>query len=145
MCNLSFLQKIYAYFQEFNNRSQKAGLLTEFSFTLPRGLMDKNGELHRKGIMRLANARDELTVFNHPQVRENPTYAVLVYLSQVIVRLGKLSTVTPEMLENLYVLDLAYLREFYNQINKHRTAKIPVICPHCQKDFAVELNLMGES
>jgi hypothetical protein len=36
-----------------------AGLQTEFEFTLPRGYVDGDGTLHRKGTMRLATAMDE--------------------------------------------------------------------------------------
>ena len=32
---------------------------TEFEFELPRGYVDKNGEVHRRGTMRLATAADE--------------------------------------------------------------------------------------
>ena len=33
---------------------------TEFEFTLPRGVVDKDGNVHRKGVMRLATAKDEI-------------------------------------------------------------------------------------
>ena len=35
-------------------------LKTEYEFVLPRGYVDKDGQLHREGIMRLANAKDEI-------------------------------------------------------------------------------------
>ena len=35
-------------------------LQTEFEFTLPRGYVDKEGNLHKKGVMRLATAMDEI-------------------------------------------------------------------------------------
>lgn len=35
---------------------------TEFEFTLPRGFVDMNGNVHREGIMRLANAGDEIQI-----------------------------------------------------------------------------------
>lgn len=120
-------------------------LTTEFNFTLPRGLIDAKGRVHRQGRMRLATAKDEIMVSQDQRVQENPAYSVLVYLSQVIVRLGSLASVTPQLLEDLTVLDLAYLREFYNRINQHQTAFIPVECPHCSQNFKVELNLSGES
>ena len=119
--------------------------ITEFSFTLPKGLLDAKGRLHRQGTIRLATAKDELIVQGDPRVQENTAYAVLLYLSRVITRLGSLSLVTPQILENLTILDLAYLREFYNRINQHKTAKIAVECPHCQKDYLVEMTLAGES
>ena len=33
---------------------------TEFAFTLPRGYVDKNGNVHKEGVMRLATAKDEI-------------------------------------------------------------------------------------
>ena len=37
-------------------------LATEFEFTLPRGFVDEEGTVHRHGVMRLATAKDEMTV-----------------------------------------------------------------------------------
>lgn len=33
---------------------------TEFSFTLPHGYVDGDGEVHRDGVMRMATAMDEI-------------------------------------------------------------------------------------
>ena len=35
-------------------------LQTEFEFTLPKGYVDKDGKVHRKGLIRLATAKDEI-------------------------------------------------------------------------------------
>ena len=118
--------------------------MTEFSFNLPHGLPTPNNTVYHQGMMRLATARDEITVQNDLRVKQNPAYAVLIYLSLVITKLGDLSSVTPQLLENLSVLDLAYLREFYNRINQHKQAHISLQCPHCQQQLAVELALAGE-
>ena len=118
--------------------------MTKFNFTLPHGIIDDRQKIHRQGTMRLATAKDEITVQNDFRVKENPAYGVLIYLSLVIASLGNLSTITPQLLENLSVLDLAYLREFYNRINQHREAHISVQCPHCQHQLEVELALAGE-
>ena len=123
----------------------KQNLSTQFIFTLPKGLLDNQGSLHRKGIMRLATARDEIIAQKDLRVQKNSHYLVLIYLSQVITRLGNLSPVTPQLLERLYLQDLAYLRQFYNHINQHQIANIPVECPHCQNNFSVEFELSGES
>lgn len=125
--------------------SKKTKIKTKFDFLLPHGLIDEQGRVHRQGKMRLATARDEIIVLQDKRVQENPAYAVLIYLSQVITRLGSLSVITPQMLEELTVLDLAYLREFYNRINQHKNPKLPVQCPYCANEFQVELALAGES
>ena len=36
-------------------------LITEFEFELPRGYLDENGELHKKGVMRMATAAAQQT------------------------------------------------------------------------------------
>ena len=95
--------------------------------------------------MRLATARDEIVVQKDRRSRDNPAYGVLVTLSQVITRLGNLAPVTPELLENLFTRDLAYLREFYNRINQEGEACLSVQCPQCSSRFKVELALSGES
>ena len=41
-------------------------LTTQYEFTLPRGYVDREGEVHRKGLMRLATARDELEPLRDP-------------------------------------------------------------------------------
>ena len=120
-------------------------LISEFAFTLPRGLIDNTGNLHCQGLMRLATARDEIQVQNDIRVKNNVAYGVLIYLARSITRLGTLKSVTPQLLEELSVLDLAYLREFYNRINQHQQATISAECPHCRHQLSLELALGGES
>ena len=43
-------------------------LITEFEFELPRGYLDENGELHKKGVMRMATAADEILPLRDPRV-----------------------------------------------------------------------------
>lgn len=120
-------------------------LATEFPFTLPRGITDNAGNIHRQGSMRLATARDEIQVQNDIRIKQNPSYSVLIYLARSITSLGSLPAVQPELLEELSVLDLAYLREFYNRINQHQQATMDVECPHCRHHLAVELDLASKS
>jgi hypothetical protein len=118
---------------------------TEFEFTLPRGLIDAQGVIHKRGTMRLATAKDEIYVQKDRRTQANSDYGVLVLLARVITRLDNLPSITPELLENLFSLDLAYLREFFNRINQQEDANIPVQCPSCNSHFKVELALSGES
>jgi Zn finger protein HypA/HybF involved in hydrogenase expression len=124
---------------------RKNALQTEFDFTLPKGLIDAQGHVHRQGVMRLSTAKDEMLVQKDRLVRDHAAYSVLVMLSRVIVRLGSLTAVTPQFLEGLFALDIAYLREFYNRINQQGEAHIPTECPQCSAHFSVELALSGES
>jgi hypothetical protein len=95
-----------------------AGLQTEFSFTLPKGLVDGNGQLHRRGTMRLATARDEIEPLRDPRVSgpDDPFLTVIV-LARVVTELGSLSTVTARESEGLFAADLAYLQDVYGIIN----------------------------
>lgn len=90
---------------------------TEFEFTLPKGYLDSDGNLHRKGVMRLATAIDEIAPLRDPRVKSNPAYATIIILSRVITRLGALSEVSPLVVENFFAQDLSYLQDFYRSIN----------------------------
>lgn len=123
---------------------RKETLCTEFSFTLPQGLIDSQERLHRQGVMRLATAKDEILVQQERKVRENPAYDTLVMLSRVISRLGSLSSVSSKQLEGLVLRDISDLREFYNRINQQGNTYIPTQCPHCKTEYQVRLELAGK-
>jgi hypothetical protein len=91
---------------------------TEFEFTLPKGYLDEDGNVHRKGVMRLSKAMDEIVPLRDPRVKSNPAYATVIILSRVITRLGALDEVTPMIVEGLFACDLNYLQKFYRQINE---------------------------
>lgn len=101
---------------------------TEFEFTLPKGYLDDEGNLHRKGVMRLARAIDEIVPLRDPRVKSNPAYATVIILSRVITRLGALDEVTPLVVEQFFACDLNYLQKFYRQINElePETSETPV-------------------
>jgi hypothetical protein len=117
---------------------------TEFAFTLPRGLVDPEGSVHREGSMRLATAFDEIEPIKDPRVRTNPGYLVIILLSRVITRLGSLDYINTGAIENLYSADLAYLQDFYQHINQNGDSRLHVACPHCAGEFEVETAGPGE-
>ncbi|MBD2411923.1 MAG: hypothetical protein KME52_21790 [Desmonostoc geniculatum HA4340-LM1] len=90
---------------------------TEFEFILPKGYLDSEGNLHRKGVMRLSTAIDEIAPLRDPRVKANPVYATIIILSRVITHLGALSDVSPAIVENFFAQDLNYLQDFYRRIN----------------------------
>ena len=90
---------------------------TEFEFTLPKGYLDEEGNLHRKGIMRLSRARDEIAPLKDPRVKSNPAYATIIILARVIVKLGALEIINPSVVEDFFAEDLNYLQHFYRHIN----------------------------
>ncbi|HFD38610.1 MAG TPA: phage tail assembly protein [Anaerolineae bacterium] len=120
-------------------------LQTEFEFTLPRGYIDRDGNLHRHGVMRLATAMDEIAPLRDLRVRSNQAYLVIVLLSRVVVKLGTLPQVTTGVIENLFAADLAYLQAFYRQINEQGTSVISLTCPECHAEFELDLADLGGS
>ena len=117
---------------------------TEFEFTLPNGYIDPEGNIHKKGIMRLATAIDEIGPMRDPRVQSNPAYLTVILLSRVITELGDLSSINNKVIENLFAADLAYLQDFYRRINENGTGKIKTVCPKCEHPFDMELDFQGE-
>jgi len=118
-------------------------LQTEFEFTLPRGYVDTEGNLHKQGVMRLATAADEIFPLKDLRVKSNEAYLVIVLLSRVITKLGTLKSINTGIIEGLFSADLAYLQEFYRQINENGTSMIPASCPECNHEFEVNLGQLG--
>src|SRR5882757_9032271 len=90
---------------------------TEIEFELPKGYVDDSGTLHRKGVMRLATAADEILPMRDPRVQENDAYLPIIVLARVIVRLGSLKDINTGVIEGLYASDLGFLEELYAEFN----------------------------
>jgi hypothetical protein len=117
---------------------------TEFPFSLPRGYVDADGNLHREGSMRLATAFDEIAPMKDPRVQSNPGYLAIILFSRVITKLGDLTHINPKVIEGLFSADLAFLQDFYRRINENGHGRVPVRCPHCDASFEVETGNVGE-
>ncbi len=117
---------------------------TEFPFELPRGYVDRDGNVHRQGMMRLATAMDEIAPLRDMRVRANEAYLAVLLLSRVVTRLGELDPVTPQVIESLFAADMAYLQDFYRRINEVGANVVEVTCPHCGTAFAQEVVPLGE-
>jgi hypothetical protein len=120
-------------------------LQTEFTFTLPQGYADDDGDLHREGVMRLATAADEIQPLKDPRVQSNGSYLTVILLSRVVTKLGSLDQVTPHVVENLFVSDLEYLQDLYERVNTRGADVVDAACPECGESFAVEVNPGGRA
>lgn len=120
-------------------------LQAEFPFTLPIGYVDASGATHKDGVMRLATAYDEIIPLKDPRVHANPGYLLIILLSRVVTKLGTLDHINPKMMEGLFAADLAYLQDLYRRINENGHSQIHTQCPHCEKEFSVELSAAGGS
>ncbi len=117
-------------------------LQTEYEFTLPRGYVDAQGNLHRRGIMRLAMARDEIEPLADPRAQTNESYLAILLLARVVTQLGDISPVSPAVIETLYAADFAYLQDVYLRLNDDASRWIATECPNCHTRF--ELDLLRE-
>jgi hypothetical protein len=118
---------------------------TEFEFTLPRGYLDEQRNLHRQGTMRLATALDEIEPLQDVRVRANQAYLIIMLLSRVITRLGTISPVSLAVVERLTVVDMQYLQNLYFQINAELSEGANLIrtqCPTCGTSFALDMHAL---
>lgn len=90
---------------------------TEFEFSLPKGYIDETGVLHKRGVMRLATAADEILPLRDPRVQSNPAYLTVIILARVVTRLGGLAHIDTQVVESLFACDLEYLRRLYEEVN----------------------------
>ncbi len=127
--------------------SDDSVMRTEFAFELPRGYVGSDGTVHRRGVMRLATARDELLPLYDARVQENPAYTTVVLLGRVISSLGSLGTVDASVVENMFASDVAFLQDFYRRVNAEGHTRIAVTCPECSHRFTADLTggRLGES
>ena len=80
-------------------------LQTEYEFALPNGFVEEDGAVHKKGVMRLATAADEILPQKDPRVHSNPAYLSIILLSRVVSKLGTLSEINPRVIEGLFIQD----------------------------------------
>lgn len=115
---------------------------TEYNFVLPRGYLDNEGVLHKEGVMRLANAGDEILPLKDPRVQQNPGYLTIILLARVITKLGTLPAIDTRVVERFYTMDLAYLQDLYQRINSMEMPVYKAVCPHCHQEIEVPINFM---
>ncbi|GGN94468.1 hypothetical protein GCM10011579_093990 [Streptomyces albiflavescens] len=120
-------------------------IATEHPFTLPIGYLDDEGTLHREGVMRMATAGDEILPLKDHRVQANEAYLIVILLSRVITHLGTVPSINPKVIENLYAGDLAFLQDFYNQVNRTGNTRLHASCPRCEHEFDMELSGVGGS
>ncbi len=118
-------------------------LQTQFEFNLPRGYVDAEGNVHRRGVMRLATAMDEIAPLRDVRVSANQAYLTIILLARVVVKLGTVTQINTGVIENLFAADLAFLQSFYRQINEEGMTVIKRRCPSCQTEIEIDLADLG--
>ncbi len=119
-------------------------MTTVYDFELPKGFVDQQGVVHKRGKMRLATAGDEIAATRDPRVLANPSYLTVVVLSAVITELEGLDAVVPSVVERFFTADLAFLQDMYQRINNVEPPTMRAVCPDCGKSFEVPINFTRE-
>src|SRR3954471_6250850 len=88
-----------------SRRNRAHAMKSEYAFTLPRGLVDSAGTVHRDGVMRLATARDEIEPLRSVEVRQNEAYLTVLLLARTVTRIGEFTEISPELIEGLFASD----------------------------------------
>src|SRR5215467_7821103 len=114
-------------------------LQTEFAFTLPCGLVDERGTLHRDGVMRLSTALDEIEATHDPRVRTNDAYLSIALLSRVLLNIGDIEPVDSSTVERLFSADFVSLQELFVRLNDVGSTVVETACPTCGSHFALDL------
>lgn len=116
----------------------------EKEFTLPIGLTI-NGKNYKKGAMRPATAMDEIECQEEDKLEFNNRLRDIVLLAKVVTRIGDISPVTMEMIEELYEADFIYLQLLCDSMNNLKHTHRGVHCPHCGKEHPVDyFNMFSE-
>lgn len=95
--------------------------------------------------MRLARAVDEIEAVQDSRVQANQSYLPVVLLSRVITQLGGIAPVTPQIIGQLFVIDLVYLEDLYERLNNPEPVTVGVVCPQCQTNFEVQVAPLGST
>jgi hypothetical protein len=111
----------------------------DFEFTLPRGYVDASGAIHSAGSMRLATALDEILAVGDPRVQANEAYLPVILLTRVVTRLGDLPGVSPQVIEELFAADFAYLEDLYQRLNSPVNVVLGAVCPRCNTRFQLQV------
>jgi hypothetical protein len=119
-------------------------LQTEFTFTLPCGYVDEQGNLHRQGTMRRATALDEVEPLGDPRARANEAYVPILMLGRVITRLGTLAQLGPAVVERLFATDFIFLQDLYARVNSSDGGLVQTRCPACGARFVLDVTDSNE-
>jgi len=114
----------------------------EFTFELPKGYVDREGNLHREVVLREINGADQEAMLN-PQFRNNPAKMLTSLLARVVMRLGTLEKaridtgVTAQLLKS----DRDFLIMKLKELDSGPDLDLDVECPDCGRRFKASLDM----
>ena len=115
---------------------------TEFTFTLPKGYVDKDGTLQREVVLREITGADQEAMLT-PQLRQNPAKMLTALLARVIMRLGTLdkARIDTHVASGLTKRDRDFLIVKLKEIDSGPEMDIDVECPDCARKFKASLDV----
>jgi hypothetical protein len=115
---------------------------TEFTFTLPKGHVDRDGTLQREVVLREITGADQEAMLA-PQLRQNPAKMLTALLARVIVRLGTLdkSRIDTRVTADLTKRDRDFLIVKLKEIDSGPEMELDVSCPDCGRKFKAALDI----
>jgi hypothetical protein len=113
------------------------------AFYLPLGLLWE-GNIYRKGHIRLATTLDELEIQGADDVGMNTRYRDIMLLARVIEDFDTLKPVTAGMVEELYEADFLYLQLLYKELSGESNTRVTSACPRCGVRTAINLPRLYE-
>jgi hypothetical protein len=116
---------------------------TTFPFVLPRGYIDGSGQIHRHGEMRLALVLDEIEAVRDPRAQANEAFLPVVLLSRVVTQLGMVPAINPQVIAGMFAIDLVYLEDLYERINRPEPVVLGAVCPQCSAQFELAVAPLG--
>lgn len=110
----------------------------EIEFELPRGYRDKEGTVHKFGVLRHATGLDREALDR--MITQNPSVANTLLLARCIKSLGDVP-VTDDLLRKLSLRDRNYLFELIrNESFGYDVNDFEIECPSCGRELRVSFN-----
>ncbi len=113
----------------------------EVSFELPRGYVDKDGEVYRTGTMRLPIGLDREVLDG--VMRKNVGQANTLMLSRCMISLDGVKQIHDNMIRSLVIKDRNYLMEVLKDNVFGVELTQDITCPTCYYNFKANLNVVN--
>ena len=115
---------------------------TEHEFELPKGYVDREGNLHREVVLCEITGADQEAMLN-PSLRNNPAKMLTALLARVIVRIGTIEKkkIDTSVTAAMFKSDRAFLITKLKEIDSGPDMEIDVECPDCGRKFKAMLDM----
>lgn len=124
----------YINVNEFGIREFKG--MEEVPFSLTRGYRDKNGNVHKDGVIRVMNGEDREIVT--PQIRKNPASALTTILARTVT-FDDGFPVNADVMASLSVRDREYLQKLLEENVFGIDTTVELTCSSCGEDISGEV------